>query len=87
MNGKVRDFNWRTSLYEFKVNFEGEYKNNQRQGKRKEFLSNNELIFEGEYLYNQKLKENHILIVNWNLKENIYVIRNGMAKDMMRMVM
>ena len=32
-------------------------------------------------------KEKNILIKDWNMKVNIFLMKNGMAKDMMKMVM
>ena len=32
-------------------------------------------------------KENYITLINQNMKENFYLIKNGMEKDMMKMVM
>ena len=40
-----------------------------------------------EYIYIIiKRKEKNIIMVNYNLKENIYIIKNGMGKDIMKMV-
>ena len=58
LNGKVRDFIGKTYNESFQIYFafEGECKNNQKEGKGKEYFVDNQLVFEGEYLYNQKLK-------------------------------
>ena len=48
-NGKIREYNDATNTLEF----EGEYKNGQRDGKGKEF-QNGEIIFEGEYKNGQR---------------------------------
>ena len=36
--------------------FEGEFLNEERNGKGKEYNTKGELIFEGEYLYSQRIK-------------------------------
>ena len=44
--------------------FEGEYKNNKRNGKGKAYRFNGNLVFEGEYINGKKMeKEKNILIV------------------------
>jgi len=56
LNGKARYFSRYVYLDINQTDFEGEYKNNKRQGKGKEFLGEDRLIFEGEYLYDHRLK-------------------------------
>ena len=58
LNGKVKDFIGKTYNESFQIYFafEGECKNNQKEGKGKEYIVDNQLVFEGEYLYNQKLR-------------------------------
>ena len=34
----------------------------------------------------KKEKENYILIINYNMMVNIYIIKNGMVKDMMKIL-
>ena len=75
---------------------EGTYLNGKRwNGKGKEYYYDNtgnkidhegRLIFEGEYLYGYRKKENHMLMVDQNMKEIIYFILNIMEKDMIVMV-
>jgi len=67
------------------LKFEGEYLNYKWNGKGKEYY-NNKLMFEGEYLYGYKLKGKYYTNGKWNMKVNFYLIKNGMEKDLMKMV-
>ena len=82
-NGKGKDY----SKYDNNILlFDGEYRNGKRHGECKEYYNEvfkDNLQFEGEYKMVIKKRENFIFyIINWNLKENIYMIENGMEKDM-----
>ena len=41
------------------MRFEGEYLNDKRNGKGKEYDENGKLVFEGEYIQGKKVNEKH----------------------------
>ena len=41
------------------MRFEGEYLNDKRNGKGKEYEENGKLVFEGEYIQEKKVNEKH----------------------------
>ena len=66
------------------LKFEGEYFNGKRNGRGKEYYENGKLEFEGLFssdIRNDKGKE-YYENGKLNLKENIYMKKNGMEKDM-----
>ena len=80
-NGKGKEYN---PIYK-KLIFEGEYINGKRNGKGKIYTKYGNLVnlkFEGEYFNGFKIKGKNILMAFQNMKENIYMIKNGMEKDM-----
>ena len=63
------------------LKYEGEYLNEEKNGKGKEDYNNGELKFEGEYLNGEKMeKEKNINMVNEYLKVNIFTEKDGMLK-------
>jgi len=78
-NGKGKEY------YKDKLKYEGEYLNGKKIGKGKEYY-NGELRFDGEIHMIINIKENNILKVNWNMKENILMDINLMEKDMMKII-
>ena len=83
-NGKgyIKEYNDEGVLY-----FEGELLNGQRNGKGKQYC-NYTLIFEGEYLYSHKLrgKEYNVEPDFTEFEGDFYMIKNGMEKDIMKMM-
>ena len=80
-NGKgiINDYNMSDNII-----FKGECLNGLKNGKGKEFNEDGKLIFEGEYLNglrHGKIK-NIIIMVSYILKVNIYMVENGMLKNM-----
>ena len=65
--------------------FEGEYLNGKKNGKGKEYFLNGGLEKVNIYMV-IKLKVSIIIKIDWNMKANIYITKNGMVKDMMKMV-
>ena len=68
------------------LTFKGEYLRGERNGKGEEYhrsfmFGGGDLKFEGEYL-----KENIILMKDWNMKVNLCFIINLMEKGMIKMV-
>ena len=95
-NGKgvIKEYNSLTGILKFEV----EYFNGKRNGKGKEYNEDGKLIFEGEYLNNKilngkfynrnndayyELKNGKGFIKELYMMGNIYMIKNGMEKDMM----
>ena len=68
------------------LSFEGEYRNGKKHGEFKEYYYEeikDNLLFEGEYINDHKKRGKFFFyIINWNLKENSYMIENGMEKDL-----
>ena len=80
-NGEIRR---RKEYYDNgKLEFEGEYLNEERNGKGKEYNKNGEIIFEGEYLFgeqwNGKLYENKEIfeVKEGRIKKKEYEYTNG----------
>ena len=69
--------------YDNTLIFEGEYLNGKRNGKGKEYDRNGNFIFEGEYLNGKRKGKGKKYYFNGKLryKENIYMEKNGMEKD------
>ena len=61
--------------------FKGECINGEKNGKGREYDNFGNLLFEVEYLNNHKYKGKIIYQENWSMKANIYLIKNGMEKD------
>ena len=82
--GKIKEYDY----YKGFLLYEGEYLNGRRNGKGKEYNEHGNLIYEGEYLYGRRngREKNIILMENWNMKENIYQIKNGLENFLMKMV-
>ena len=81
----MNDIKLRGKEYDKNNNILYELKNN---GKRLDYGMNGYLEFEVEYLNGLKngKGKNIILMVILNLKENIYITKNGKVKDMMNLI-
>ena len=58
-----------------KLEYEGEYLNDEKNGKGKEYYSNGNIKFEGGYINGKRKKENImniILMKNFKLKRSLY---------------
>jgi antitoxin component YwqK of YwqJK toxin-antitoxin module len=81
IKGKIKEF-----YYNDKILIEDEYLNVKKNGKGKYYDIDGILEFEGEYLYNHKRKgKEYYKDGNLRFEENIYLIRNGVGKDMISM--
>ena len=70
-----------------KLLFESEYLDGKKCGKGKEYYINDTIRFEGEYIYSFKIKGKSYLNNKIEFEGEFYIIKNGMEKDMMKMVM
>ena len=72
--------------YYYNLIYEGKYANGKKHGKGGGYYLCG-LLFKGIYLYDFKKKVKNIMHMDKEfLKVNIYIINNGMEKDMMKMV-
>ena len=58
MNGKIYEYN----SFE-RLEFEGEYKNGEKNGYGKEYQYGTRLLFEGEYINGKRSKGNKIIMI------------------------
>ena len=68
------------------LSFEAEYLNGVRHGKVKQYEYNGELRFDGEYLNDYRFKGKEFKNGKLIYEVNIYIVKNGMERDMMKMV-
>ena len=89
-NIKYKLKNWKEFIkgcnHEGKLIYEGEYLNGERNGRGKEYYDNGQIKYKGEYLYDLKIKDKYYVIEKLEYEGDFLLIKNGMEKDMMKMV-
>ena len=72
-NGYIKEYDFGCGINNFFLKFEGEYLNEDKNGKGKEYDEDGNLIFEGKYLNGNKCNEKNIrnLIIIFSNLENL----------------